>query len=144
MTSPLLKSFIKFLMVGALNTCIGLGMTYILLEGVHLSYWVSTCLGNGCGALISFFLNRRFTFKSQVSFIRGGFRFFLVVLTCYFSSYQLGLYLSNWVLGGTDIAIQNEVAVLLGSGFYTVSNFFGQRWFVFSSFQPPPFGPSKT
>jgi putative flippase GtrA len=42
MNSPLLKSFIKFLMVGVLNTWIGLTVTSLALEGLHLNYWVST------------------------------------------------------------------------------------------------------
>jgi putative flippase GtrA len=135
MNSPLLKSFIKFLMVGVLNTCIGLTVTYLALEGLHLNYWVSTGLGNGCGAVMSFFLNRRFTFQSKISFLRGSSRFFLVVLTCYYSSYQLGLLLSGWLLGGFGVPpnVQIVVAVLLGSALYTLTNFFGQRWFVFSS-----------
>lgn len=131
-------------MVGALNTCIGLTVTYLALEGFQLNYWVSTAAGNGCGAVMSFFLNRRFTFHSKVSFFRGGTRFFLVILTCYYCSYQLALVIADGVLGGWGATpnVQNVTAVLLGSAFYTVSNFFGQRWFVFSA--SPPLGPSKT
>ena len=57
--------FVRFLMVGVANTIVGLSVMYLLLHLAGLSYWTSTFLGNSVGAVVSFFLNRSFTFRSQ-------------------------------------------------------------------------------
>jgi putative flippase GtrA len=126
--------FIRFLLVGVVNTLVGLSVIFIFLE-LTKNYWFATFVGNSVGAAVSFFLNRTFTFKSSVSLQRGIPVFILTILVCYSGSYAT----SKWLimLAGLPAFLptfisEQDVAVLLGAGLYTLSNYLGQKYFVFS------------
>ncbi len=127
-------SFIRFLLVGVINTIVGLSIMYLLFHGVHLSYWMSTFLGNMGGAGVSFVLNRKFTFKSGGSIYGSIVRFIIVMGACYFISYSAGLNLASWILESVlrmpqDFA--HDFGILAGTGIYTILNYFGQKIIVF-------------
>lgn len=126
-------TFIRFLMVGVANTMVGLSMMYIFLHLADLSYWLSTFLGNSVGAIVSFFLNRSFTFNSQSSIVKSMVRFVFVILLCYFISYSLGRNIVEWVLRNSQLLerIKTDIAVLFSTGLYTVLNYLLQKLFVF-------------
>lgn len=127
------NSFLKFLIVGVINTCVGLSVMYLFLHFTK-SYWVSTFTGNTIGAGVSYFLNRKFTFNSTNAVLGSVFRFVLVIGFCYFISYSVGLRVSSWLLESVlDLhsSYTKELAVLSGTGLYTILNYLGQRWFVF-------------
>ncbi|RFU66528.1 GtrA family protein [Bacillus sp. V59.32b] len=126
------NSFVRFLLVGIINTGIGLSAIFILMNTFHVSYWFSTFIGNGAGAVISFLLNRAFTFKSDVSIKKGGLLFVSVILSCYFASYST----SSWVSERIHITpvSQQDLAVFLGSCIYTITNYIGQKYIVFKEF----------
>ncbi|WP_075983434.1 GtrA family protein [Bacillus massilinigeriensis] len=127
------NSFIRFLCVGVVNTIIGLSIMLLSIHFLHLPYWISTFIGNSIGACVSFLLNRSFTFESRVTYGKGSIKFIVVILLCYFCSYSLSdlfshslgkyFFLSN--------ELQKDVAILLGTGIYTISNYFGQKYIVF-------------
>ncbi|OIK15654.1 polysaccharide biosynthesis protein GtrA [Bacillus sp. MUM 116] len=128
-------SFIRFIMVGVLNTIVGLSVMYLLLHAFHLSYWISTFIGNSVGAVVSFFLNRSFTFKSNNTVSKSAIRFIIVILCCYFISYDLAKNLVSAVLYSNHFfsgKITTDMAVLVGTGLYTVLNYLGQKLFVYS------------
>jgi putative flippase GtrA len=134
--------FIRFLLVGVVNTIVGLSAMYLFLHGFSFSYWVSTFLGNIIGACVSYILNRSFTFKSNAAIGTSMVRFAIVILVCYFISYFLGqkiaLYLfSQLSFLGTKYA--QDAAVLFGTGIYTIMNYLGQRIFVFKQRQTTEF-----
>jgi putative flippase GtrA len=130
---PTTNSLVRFLLVGIVNTFIGLVIMFFLLNVVGLSYWTSTFLGNAIGACVSFLLNRTFTFKSNVSFHKGLPKFFAIILICYFSAYfcseKLVELTSQFYLLSTSI--EENASVLLGSTFYTIANYLGQKYVVF-------------
>ncbi|NHM32613.1 GtrA family protein [Neobacillus terrae] len=129
------NSFFRFLIVGVINTCVGLSVMYLILY-ITNSYWVSTFTGNTIGAGVSYLLNRKFTFKSSNSVLGSLFRFMLVIGICYFISYSIGLRISSWLLEsvlGLHSSYIKELAVLSGTGLYTILNYLGQRWFVFKA-----------
>src|SRR6478752_1743962 len=53
-------SFVRFLVVGLVNTGVGLSIMYVLLHIFH-HYWAATFVGNAAGAVVSYVLNRIFT-----------------------------------------------------------------------------------
>jgi putative flippase GtrA len=125
--------FVRFLLVGVFNTLVGLSTIFILLD-LTVNYWISTFIGNGIGAFVSFLLNRRFTFQSRISIQKGAPTFFIVILLCYAGSYST----SNWLvtplsptLFFTSSLTQQDVAVLIGTCLYTITNYLGQKYFVF-------------
>ncbi|MBY0145853.1 GtrA family protein [Neobacillus niacini] len=129
------NSFVRFLLVGFVNTCVGLCIIFFLLNAVHLSYWVSTFTGNAIGACVSFFLNRSFTFNSSVSFQRGLPKFMTIILICYVASYFFSEKLVVWVneIQMVSTSVEQNGAVLLGSVLYTISNYLGQKYLVFNT-----------
>lgn len=130
------NSFVRFIIVGVVNTMVGLSAMYLLLHVVGLSYWLSTFLGNSIGAIVSFFLNKNFTFKSKNSAPKSALRFVIVILCCYFVSYYLGRNIVEWLLQSNDIMNakgKTDLAVFVSTCLYTVLNYFGQKLFVFPS-----------
>ena len=129
------NSFIRFLLVGVINTCVGLFIIFFLLNALQLSYWVSTFVGNSAGACISYLLNRSYTFKSTVSYQRGLPRFVTIILICYFGAYFLSEKLTIWFnpFHFVSTSVDQNGAVLIGSVLYTISNYLGQKYFVFNT-----------
>ncbi|MGE7761359.1 GtrA family protein [Peribacillus sp. NPDC097895] len=125
------NSFIRFLLVGIVNTAVGLSIMLFLMNVFGLSYWVSTFFGNGTGAVTSFLLNRNFTFRSNIDWRRGAARFFCVILICYSAAYSLGQAIAESMEGSVRLSIQQNVAVLIGTVLYTGLNYMGQKYFVF-------------
>ena len=124
----------KFLFVGVLNTFIGMGIMLLLKNGLEWPFWYATFTGNTIGAAVSYLLNRTLTFNSSVPFQIGGPRFFLVVMASYFLSFSV----SRVITGTTNsitvwhFYIETEnIAILLGSIIYTITNYIGQKSFVF-------------
>lgn len=126
-------SFIKFLLVGVINTIVGLSIMYFCYNLLDFTYWSATFIGNAIGAVVSFFLNKNFTFQSKVALLPSMIRFIAVILFCYFVSYKLGLEITEWALTmlGYSNELTEQLAILFGSGLYTIMNYFGQRLFVF-------------
>ena len=127
-------TFVRFLIVGVANTLIGLSMMYLFLHLGGLSYWVSTFLGNSIGACVSYFLNRRFTFKSDHSVSKSMIRFVATILFCYFISYNIGEHFIQWLLQNSPTLTSNiktDIAVLISTLLYTMLNYLCQRLFVF-------------
>lgn len=128
------NTFVRFIMVGVVNTLVGLSVMYILLHGPGLSYWLSTFLGNSVGACVSFFLNRRFTFRSEVSVLKGLPRFGLIILSCYFISYSMGENLVQGLLNNNGMItskVKTDLAVLISTFLYTMLNYLSQKLLVF-------------
>jgi putative flippase GtrA len=129
-------SFFRFLLVGVINTVVGLSSMYFFLHALHCSYWISTFLGNAIGCCVSFFLNRSFTFKSDNSIGKSIFRFTAVILVCYFFSYYVGEKLALLIFAHLQFIpnkYAQDAAVLFGTGIYTICNYFGQKYFVFKN-----------
>lgn len=126
--------FTRFLMVGAINTLTGLTIIFMLLSVLGWSYWLSTFIGNSVGAVVSYLLNRSFTFQSQIGFTKGALKFITVILLCYFISYSFSDIVAEAIyirVSHFPLINQEEFAILLGSGIYTLSNYIGQKNFVF-------------
>ena len=124
------KSIPKFLLVGLLNSLLS-AILMFLLEG--LGYWISTAIAYIAGAVLSFFLNRKFTFNSQEKALKSAVKFAVNILLCYVIAYSLAQPFAGFILSKTEISAiwQERIAKILGMGIYTVINYFGQRFFAF-------------
>lgn len=130
------NSFLRFVLVGVCNTLLSLVLMF-LLEG--LGYWPSTAIAYVAGAVLSFFLNRSFTFHSDEDFWRSVGKFVINVAVCYAIAYALAQPLVSRALGGTGISPvwQERIAKVVGMGLYTLLNYFGQRFFAFRGRKKP-------
>lgn len=122
----------KFLLVGVGNTPLSAVLMF-LLEG--LGYWPSTAIAYVAGAVMSFFLNRSFTFHSEETVDRSAAKFALNVAVCYVLAYTIAQPLGGMILGtlGVKGIWLERLTKLGGMGLYTVLNYFGQRFFAFAS-----------
>ena len=127
--------FLKFIMVGLLNTLVGLGTIFVLFNILQLNYWVSTSLGNILGIICSYFLNKGFTFQSKKSTYKTIWKFILVSFTCYIFSYYLGHLFIVLIDDTFSIEKSNlfeNASILIASVIYTISNYFGHKYYTFA------------
>ncbi len=125
------KTTIKFLIVGVINTLVGTGIMFLLYNLAKVPYWPSVCANYICGGIVSYFLNKYFTFQNKERSWQQVVKFILTVAVCMFIGYGLAKPAVLWALSGVDKTIQENVAMLVGMGLYTVLNYFGQRFFAF-------------
>ncbi|MBV7507034.1 GtrA family protein [Bacillus sp. sid0103] len=132
---PTTNPLVRFILVGIMNTFIGLVCMFFFLNVAGISYWISTFTGNVIGACFSFLLNRTFTFKSNVSFHKGLPKFFATIFICYFLAYFCSEKLIEWTnqFHPFSTSIEENASVLLGSTLYTIANYLGQKYFVFKN-----------
>ncbi|MGF7048875.1 putative flippase GtrA [Paenibacillus sp. DS2015] len=129
------RDFIKFLCVGLLNTAVGLSVTFLFINLFGSNYWISTFMGNSIGAVVSYFLNKNFTFKSNVSNREAMWKFASVILCCYLVSYSVSYILFEFTVGDIidNDVVHTNLTALVGAGIYTLLNYFAQKYFVFKS-----------
>jgi putative flippase GtrA len=130
------NTFIRFLLVGFVNTLTGLSIIFILINVFDWTYWPSTMMGNVFGASISYFLNKTITFQSHIHFKKGALKFITVIVICYFVSFSASEWFAGLIFQYDRIELfftKDELAILLGSAFYTLTNYFGQKLLVFRS-----------
>lgn len=132
-------TFFRFLMVGVINTLVGYGVMFGLynLAGLHrlgdTGYWISSAANYVIGSIVSFFLNKRFTFRNQEKGAGVAVRFILNISVCYLLAYGLARPAVTWILSGMALSeqLQGNLTMLAGSGLFVVLNYFGQRFFAF-------------
>ena len=124
------SSIPKFLLVGVGNTLLSMFLMF-LLEG--LGYWPSTAIAYVAGAVLSFFLNRRFTFHSEETFARSAVKVAVNVAVCYALGYGMARGLMRLLEPWSFMSSLwwERLSKLVGMGLYTVLNYFGQRFFAF-------------
>lgn len=125
------KTMWKFLLVGGVNTIVGCGTMFLLYNLAHCSYWLSSAANYVVGGIVSFFLNKYFTFQNKGWSWKQVGKFILNVSVCYLLAYGLAKPLVLALLSGQSVSIQENVAMLVGMCLYTGLNYLGQRFFAF-------------
>ena len=122
---------VKFLIVGVLNTLVGAGIMFALYNMAGCSYWLSSAANYVVGSILSFILNKRFTFQNGESLKSTVPRFIINVAVCYVVAYGIAKPLVRYLMSGFSLKVQDNAAMLAGKVFYTSLNYFGQRFFAF-------------
>ena len=133
--------FFRFILVGIVNTMVGYGVMFGLwnLAGLHTwgntGYWISSAANYIIGSIVSFFLNKHFTFRNQEKGAGVVLRFALNISVCWLIAYGLAKPAVSWVLSGLALSqqVQGNLTMLIGSGLFVVLNYFGQRFFAFKN-----------
>ena len=131
----------RFILVGLVNTAVGYGVMFGLynLAGLHTwgdtGYWISSAANYIVGSVVSFFLNKHFTFRSREKGAGVVLRFALNIAVCWALAYGLAKPVMVWLLSGTGWSqqLQGNLSMLAGSGLFVFLNYFGQRFFAFRS-----------
>ena len=127
------KTFMKFVMVGVINTIVGTTIMFVFYNVFHLSYWISSASNYFFGSICSYILNKHFTFHYHERGWSSLFRFTINIITCYLLAYGMAKPLMQWILSGSTKSIQENVSMLLGMCLFVVFNYLGQRFFAFKS-----------
>lgn len=129
-------SFAKFLIVGVVNTIIGLLVMFVLYNKLKLGYWPSTSLGYIIGGIVSYLLNKNYTFNYKEYSFNNVIKFISVLVVCYILAYSVAkkviLYIIIMCNLNINSKVSEQIAMILGLCIYTVLNYIGQRLIVFS------------
>ena len=117
-------SSIRFLIVGLANTSVGLLIIYVGKWLIGLDDIAANIVGYSSGLVLSFLLNKRWSFRYKGSFGLSLFRFLLVILV----AYALNLCLTLVAINNFGINSYLAQALVLC---YTVITYLGSRYFVF-------------
>lgn len=122
---------IKFLIVGVINTIVGTGLMFILYNLFSVNYWISSASNYVVGSIVSYFLNKYFTFQNKEKSWKQVFIFILNISVCYLIAYGLAKPVVSFVLSGFSEKMQGNISMLVGMGLFVALNYLGQRLFVF-------------
>ncbi len=135
-------TFWKFILVGVANTLFGTGIMFLLynvaFKNYHefqWAYWVSSAANYVLGSILSYFLNKTFTFKSKKNTGTTMWRFVVNISLCYLIAYGGAKPLARWIFSGASVTLQENMAMLAGMCFFVALNYIGQRFFVFKGTQ---------
>ena len=127
------KTFMKFLLVGIVNTIVGTTIMFVFYNFFHLSYWISTASNYFFGSIVSYFLNKHFTFRFREKGCYSLLRFTINILVCYLLAYGIAKPVMKWILSDFNVTIQENVAMIFGMCLYVTFNYLGQRFFAFNN-----------
>ncbi|MDO4271292.1 MAG: GtrA family protein [Eubacteriales bacterium] len=125
------KKLAKFLLVGVVNTLVGMAIMFGLYNLAHCSYWVSSAANYILTSILSFFLNKHFTFQSKENGASQVLRFALNIAVCYLLAYGIAKPLCLRLLAGASAGLRDNVSMLVGMCLFTGFNYLGQRFFAF-------------
>lgn len=148
------KKTLKFLIVGVANTAVGMGIMLLLsfifnktvpdfaqksvfvlgTTDYTASYIISSVINYVTGGILSYFLNKYWSFGNKEKDKMIVVKFIITVVLCYAVSYLGAKPLMEIALKNTGIANKWKefIALIVGAGLYTVLNYFGQRFFAFA------------
>ena len=124
-------TFWKFLLVGIVNTVVGTAVMFVAYNIFHLNYWISSASNYIIGSIVSYFLNKYFTFQNKEKSVKQIVMFIINITTCYLLAYGLAKPIVSWILIDQSKPVQDNVSMLMGMGAFVVFNYLGQRIFVF-------------
>ena len=148
------KSTLKFLIVGVANTAVGMGIMLLLsfifnktvpefaeklvfvlgTTDYTASYIISSAVNYIVGGILSYFLNKYWSFENKEKSKMIVVKFIVTVLLCYAVSYLGAKPLMELALKNSGMANKWKefIALIVGAGLYTVLNYFGQKFFAFA------------
>ena len=123
--------FLRFLIVGVINTLVGTAIMFGLYNLAGASYWVSSAANYILTSILSFFLNKYFTFRNRGFSFQQVLRFALNIAVCYLLAYGIAKPIVMHLLAGQAKNVQENAAMLAGMCLFTGFNYLGQRFFAF-------------
>lgn len=125
--------FFKFVIVGIINTIFGTLIMFLLYNLAGFGYWGSSAASYILASILSFFLNKRYTFKNKESVIKTAARFAANIAVCYLLAYSVSKPLVAMILSNTSLSqsIVEQLSMLFGMVLFTLLNYIGQRFFAF-------------
>ncbi|GHV82476.1 hypothetical protein AGMMS49991_10340 [Spirochaetia bacterium] len=123
--------FLKFILVGTVNTFVGSAFMFALYNFSGFNYWVSSAANYFLTSILSFFLNKYFTFRVKRWSVRMIIAFVMTIIVSYLLAYSIAKPVMYWILGDSSQKIRDNISMLAGICLFTGLNYFGQRFVVF-------------
>lgn len=124
MNKLLQSSLIKYLLVGVVNTIFGYFIIFLLMY-LGAMPEIANIIGYICGILLSYFLNKHFTFQSKNSHKRDFSRFFIAMALAFLINFIV-LIITHRIFG-----INKYVSQIIAGIFYTASGYIFNKFFTF-------------
>ena len=125
------NTVLRFILVGVINTLVGTAIMFGLYNLAHCSYWVSSASNHILTSILSFFLNKFFTFQNKEKSIGQVVRFAVNIAVCYLLAYGIAKPLCLYLLSGVVTSVRDNVSMFVGMCLFTAFNYCGQRFFAF-------------
>ena len=82
-------------------------------------------------SILSFLLNRSFTFRDKEKGWRPAARFAVNIAVCYLLAYGVAQPLVAFLFTAAGETARDNLSMLAGMGLFTLLNYFGQKFFAF-------------
>ena len=116
--------FLKYLLVGIINTIVGYGIIFSLMF-IGISPEISNIIGYAIGIIVSYTLNKIYTFQSKAHPKKEFPKFVLSLLTSY------GLNFLTLILCIHIFKINPYISQIISGAVYTLSGFVFLKYFAF-------------
>lgn len=126
------SSVVRFGIVGVINTLVGSAIMFGLYNLAGATYWVSSAANYILTSILSFFLNKHFTFRDKTHSWQQVLRFAANIAVCYLLAYGMAEPLVSWALSTASETLRTNLSMLVGMVLFTVLNYCGQRFFTFN------------
>jgi len=123
----------RYLLIGGSNTAICWALSF-LLPYAGIGYWSISAITMVFGAVYTYILNRRFTFKREdLAHKKAVPKFILNISVCYVLSYVLLKPLLNQITPPSFVSGETWTSLMLifSNVIYIILNFVGQKFFAF-------------
>ena len=129
------KSFLRFVLVGIINTIVGTTIMLVFYNVFHFGYWFSSASDYVLASILSYFLNKYYTFEYKEKDLSSAIRFVITIVVCYLLAFSIARPLVRLLLENFGFMLSNSwienIAMLAGSCIFVVINYLGQRFFAF-------------
>jgi len=125
------RIFLKFVLAGLLNTLVGSGVMFVMYNVFGFSYWISSATNYIVGSVLSFFLNKYWTFSVKKWSLFMVIAFIVNIVISYFFAYKIARMAIYFILADQSQRVMDNVAMLTGICLFSGLNYLGQRFIVF-------------
>lgn len=125
------KTTFKFILVGILNTVVGAGIMFLFYNCFNFNYWISSASNYILGSILSYFLNKYYTFNKKEKSFLEIIKFIINISLCYLIAYGFAKPFVLFILKDASVLVRDNIAMLVGMGLFIILNYFGQKFLVF-------------
>lgn len=132
-----LVQFVKYCMVGVLNTMVCLGVIFVCKSLFGVNPYLANVFGYAAGIVNSFLWNKQWVFKTHGGYSREATRFLIGFAVCYMLQLTVVFVLNTSQFGRFETSIFGFVisgygiATILGNAVYTLANYVYNRLVTF-------------
>ncbi|MCL2178227.1 MAG: GtrA family protein [Proteobacteria bacterium] len=128
-----LAPWARFGLVGIFNTVVGYTLMFGLYNLAGWGYWTVSFFAYALISVLSFVLNKHFTFRSQGNTTLQAVRFFINIAIVYFLAYGIAQKATEAALSRMSEIWRDNFALGVGSVLFVVFNYLGQSRWVFGN-----------